>query len=350
MKQGKTIQNFAQEVIRQANGRKDFLADTPAMAMASDLSLALGIGSNPQVFDVTDYCHGQIASRLKIPKTYYDRMKNESPKLLTENVNHWFKNNPEKRMVRTLDGNARAFLSDRYRTLDNLDLMKTTLPVLQEMRTNIISCEVTEKRLYIKVLFPKVTEEVTKDDIVQAGIVISNSEIGAGSLRIEPLIYRLVCTNGMIANTSMRKYHVGRGNGSNFEDIQELLTDKTKERVDAAFWLQVRDVIKSSFNRDIFMGNVDRLRQAAEKPIKSDNLPKVVEVVQKQYNLNDSQGNNILNALCRDGDFSQWGLANAVTNIANNQEDYDIATDLERIGGKIIELSPKDWNKISEAA
>ena len=36
-------------------------------------------------------------------------------------------------MVRTLDGNARAFLSDRYRRLDNYDLLAHVLPMLREL-------------------------------------------------------------------------------------------------------------------------------------------------------------------------------------------------------------------------
>ena len=42
-------------------------------------------------------------------------------------------------------------------------------------------------------------------DAVQAGIAISNSEVGQGSLRVEALDYRLVRTNGMIRETAVRK-------------------------------------------------------------------------------------------------------------------------------------------------
>ena len=77
-------------------------------------------------------------------------------------------------------------------------------------------------------------------------------------------------------------------------------------------------------------------------------FPAVVEVVKKNYTLNESQGDSILRHLCEGGDFTQWGLANAVTRTANDEESYEHATNLERIGGKIIELSPKDWKVISE--
>lgn len=35
--------------------------------------------------------------------------------------------------------------------------------------------------------------EIVPGDIVQAGFVVSNSEIGLGALKVEPLVYRLIC-------------------------------------------------------------------------------------------------------------------------------------------------------------
>ena len=60
-----------------------------------------------------DVAHRQIAARLEIPAKYYDRMRTEAPQMLAKNVNHWLHAQPETRMIRTLDGNVRAFLSDR---------------------------------------------------------------------------------------------------------------------------------------------------------------------------------------------------------------------------------------------
>lgn len=64
----------------------------------------------------------------------------------------------------------------------------------------IASCEVTEGNLYLKVINKAIRAEVKPGDVVQAGFVVSNSEVGLGSLRVEPLVYRLVCSNGLIVN------------------------------------------------------------------------------------------------------------------------------------------------------
>jgi hypothetical protein len=74
---------------------------------------------------------GTMVSAPASRQKYLRRMQAEAPKLLASNVNHWFKETPERRMVRTLDGNIRAFLSDRYMRVDNTDVAEAVLPVLQ---------------------------------------------------------------------------------------------------------------------------------------------------------------------------------------------------------------------------
>ena len=42
-------------------------------------------------------------------------------------------------------------------------------------------------------------------DEVQAGFIIGNSEVGAGSVFVEQLVWRLICLNGMRRGQSLRK-------------------------------------------------------------------------------------------------------------------------------------------------
>ena len=178
MKQGKTLQELGRELQRQRNNRQDFLADTRSLEMESNRAgstLHLSLNGDTQDFGVNEVAHQQIASRLNIPFRYYQKMQVESPELLDSNVNTWLNQNPECRMIRVLDNNVRAFLSDRYRQLDNLELCAAVLPVISEMKgASIESCEVTPTRLYLKVVNKKLKAEVAVGDVVQAGFVVSN--------------------------------------------------------------------------------------------------------------------------------------------------------------------------------
>lgn len=145
MKQGiKTIQNLYGELERQRAARKDLIADTRSINVNSvgNLSMLTVATSDDKLsYRISEISHRQIADRLGIPYKYYERMRHENPALLDSNINSWLNTTPEKRMLRTLDGKLRAFLSDRYRRLDNLELVDHVLPVIASMKgCEIISC------------------------------------------------------------------------------------------------------------------------------------------------------------------------------------------------------------------
>ncbi len=361
MKQGRTLQELAAELERQSDAKRDLVVPTSKMEMRTEIedheaaelrqTTVLAVDHNGgETFPVRPHAHGQIASQMKIPKRYYDRMLEEAPELLADNVNTWMaRQTGTSRMVRTLDGNARAYLSDRYRPLDNNELAEAVLPTLiSTPGLAVQSCEVTERRMYIKAVTERVSFEVKRGDVVQAGIVISNSEIGAGSVRIEPMLFRLVCLNGMISPSALRKYHVGGRHGDG-DDVAELLTDATKQQTDAAFWMQVRDVVKGSLSQVGFEKIVAKVQAAANEPI-TGHLDKVVEVAAQKLTLTDGESAGVLRHLATGGDLSRWGMVNALTRYSQDVDDYDRATEFERMGGNVIELPRNDWQVIAEAA
>ena len=218
MKQGMTIQQAAAEIMRQSKAKADYLVNTENLHMETCdgipvLRLLDESGTDRvEPLDILPTAHRQMSAYLNIPWKYYDRMCQENIGLLAQNVNTWLQKGPEHRMIRTIDGRARAFLSNRYRRIDNIDIAQITLPILEAMPDAIFeSCNLSDDYMYIKVVNPRLTDEVVPGDIVQAGVVISNSETGQGAVCIQPLIYRLVCSNGMTVNEARaRRNHIGR--------------------------------------------------------------------------------------------------------------------------------------------
>ena len=80
--------------------------------------------------DVGEIAHRQIGTHLSIPAKYYAKMLAEKPELLCANINSWMEDAPSKRMLRVLDGKARAFLSNRYLRLDHYEIVTAILPIL----------------------------------------------------------------------------------------------------------------------------------------------------------------------------------------------------------------------------
>ena len=342
MKQGKTLQAVGEELQRQRMARKDFLADTRSLQMTTNevgSTLHMTVNGQETTYTVGEIAHQQIASRLQIPYRYYQKMQREFPMLLDENVNGWFDRNSERRMVRTLDGRVRAFLSDRYRRLDNLELCAAVLPIIQAMKgASIESCDVTETHMYLKVVNKKMKAEVAVGDVVQAGFVISNSEVGLGSLRVEPLVFRLVCKNGFICKDySQKRYHVGRQAAASDEEAYELYSDETLRQDDKAFFMKVQDTVRCAVDEAKFMLTVDAMKRAMHIPLEHDPV-KEVEVLADRFPLSQGERGNILRQLFLGKDLSRYGLVNAVTAASKFCDSYERATDLERMGGELLTL------------
>ena len=179
MKAGRTIEAMLQELARQSAAKEDYLVNTSCLVMETDGSVpTLRMAGREEVqlspLGIRPTAHQQIGTYLGIPAKYYGKMLAEDTELLAYNVNRWFQRNPEQRMLRTIDGHARAFLSNRYRRIENLDIARFTLPRLAELDgARVESCEVTEDRMYIKVVNPRLQAEVVPGDVVQAGVILS---------------------------------------------------------------------------------------------------------------------------------------------------------------------------------
>ena len=283
------------------------------------------------------------------------RLQSEAPELLARNVNHWFAAKPAQRMVRTLDGGARAFLSSRYARIDNLEVAETVIPVLSQMAERhggmeIVSTEVTENRLYLKAVFPQLRAEIASrrvDDIVEAGLLISNSEVGLGAVSVRPFARFLACLNGMTRDGGGAWKHVGR-RADESEEIYALLTDEAKAADDKALLLKVRDTVAATLEKSRFDAWVSKIQDTTDEAIEGD-VPAAVEILAKTLSLRQDEKSSVLRHLIEGGDLSRFGLMNAVTRTAEDVESYDRATELEALGGAVGDLNPAEWRTIATA-
>ncbi|MFQ7398722.1 MAG: hypothetical protein ACLRNW_13100, partial [Neglectibacter sp.] len=162
MKSGVSLQQMLTEVKRQSESKEDYLIAPNRLRMESygkEMFLHLSDDSGTELIEpmtITGIAHRQIGTHLRIPAAYYDRMREERPDLLAYNANTWFKQENSQRMLRTLDGSARAYLSNRYRRIDNIDIAGVTLPILGGLPDiRFESCQITESRMYIKAVNPR---------------------------------------------------------------------------------------------------------------------------------------------------------------------------------------------------
>ena len=352
MQTGLEITELARRITAQKQLKHDLIADTREMEMLmsdeAKPTFSIGVrGDNGGTFPIMPLAHEQIGARLDIPRRYYQRMQAEAPELLTNNVNLWLHKSEERRMLRTMGGDLRAFLSNRYQRIENEEIAEVALPILLRMPDcQIVSCEVTDRRLYIQAVMPRIIGEVKLNDVVQAGVAISNSEVGLGAASVSALIWRLRCLNGMVCQDGgMRAYHVGRRIDSN----EELWADDTKKADDRAVLLKVRDMVSAAVDEAQFRRRIEKMKALTEGKV-TGSPTAAVEILAKKVDANESEKNGILRALIEGGDLSAWGLLNAITAQAHDKAiSYDRAVEFETAGGALLDLPKGEWRQILEA-
>ncbi len=349
MKQGITMNELAAEVRRQDQSKKDYIVSSDSIylqATTSGITMRVSQSGTPQrEFFLNNTAHNQLASYLDIPRAYYDKMLCEQPDLLTENVNRWLQCNPPKqRMLRTLDGTARAFLSDRYRRIDNAPLMRRIEPVLGKFKDlTVKSCQITDTNLYVKLVNPKLEGDVKVGDTVQMGVIITNSEVGCGSVCVYPMLYRLVCSNGMVAQRQLigiTQRHIGRKS-----PLETQIAAYDDEVLD-----KVGESIRIAFDRSQFNALMAQMQESRKLKIKVNLAEQVVEAASKHFGISKFEAEGVSERLMESEDFTLYGLANAVTRHAQDVKSYDRSTELETTGYKIMTMSPALWNIIISQA
>lgn len=303
------------------------------------------------------HAHGQIASHLKIPMAYYRRMLADAPDLLSNNVNRWFEEAGNRRMLRLLHtyrgvldtpqcySTGRAYLSDRYRRLDLADLAESFVPMLTDEAEGwqITQCGLTSLRMHIEAIMPTLNAEVRVGDEVALAVKITSSDVGAGALQVALGVHRVVCSNlAIVPSYTQRQIHLGRSQ----DDFVELLSDSTLKKEDELIIAKMRDIVASMANAEHFKELVSVLQDSARAVL--PNPVAATEMFGNIAGLKQQELQLVQNTMITNGDATVWGLTNALTQSAQLL-DYERKHELETFAGKMME-SPKDWRQLVQAA
>jgi len=352
-----TIEDLMTEVVRQHDRKHDVLADTRSMSIdqIDTNRLVVDASHGLEEFVLTDYALGQMSTDIGIPKRYFDRMRADAPDLFRTNVHHWLGAEPNRRMIRGLrsetspdgvDTVGRAWLSDRYRRLDNIEIARKLLPEFENLGTPVEfhNAAITDSKFYLRAVFPRIQGDVKVGDTVQWGVQIRNSEVGAGTFAIENFLLRLVCLNGMVVTKVTSSRHVGR----RIEDLG-VLSDEALRADDKAFWLAARDLLRASLSETAFEAVIASLKETTEGAEITRPLA-ATERLAKTLELTEAEREDVLAKLTLGGDMSRWGALNAVTAAAKQTDTFDRQVEMEEMGWSLASMSEREWERIAVAA
>jgi hypothetical protein len=191
-----------------------------------------GVTMTDGTYTINDIANTGIGAKLGIPGAYLRKLADEAPDLYDANVNGWLARTDRRFLIRALrtdpstdarglvDGTVRAFLSDRYGQIDNLDVLMAALDGIRTSgaRVQVDGCDLTERRMHVRIFSPDVqvmaptllagyrspfdSRPGSELPAVWGGFVISDSETGCGAFNIEPRLMVQVCRNGLVLEKS----------------------------------------------------------------------------------------------------------------------------------------------------
>lgn len=107
-----------------------------------------------------------------------------------------------------------------------------------------------------------------------------------------------------------------------------------------------RDIVQTMASQEHLDAVLRVCRDAAgSTPIQDAEY--AVEELAQSYSLNDVERSKVLVNLIEDRDYSKWGLANAVTKVANDLSSFERSHEIESMGSQILTMQLKQWDRIA---
>ena len=150
----------------------------------------------------------------------------------------------------------------------------------------------------------------------------------------------------IIFDYGIKTKHIG---SSIEEDGNVTYGNDTIETDQKAIMLKLRDTIRSVCSEENRNKVLEKINESSDTTSTKNPL-KAVEKTAKLFSLTEKETEDTTLSFVKRGDYSKWGMVNAVTEIANTHKNYDRASELEGLGGRILTMGKSQWQEIALAA
>lgn len=264
-----------QERVENDDKHKEDVYTPLSRIMMNSKSGLINLGASGKDYGVNEFAFGQFCARLGIPANYGRKCYElgQENNLFALQFNTWMRELERKdnktMLCRTKGNGIRAFLTDKYSILDNSFVINTLDECLMsqnaENAVNIRDAYISDKSFHLRMTFPDLTQNFgTKrnPDLVTGGVHIVNSEVGYSMLTIESIIYRLVCSNGLIVAVGGERILAQRHLYLKQDEIQARFIESLNEAI-----VQANSSLKFlAKSREIKVENpIDLIKKLAEE-------------------------------------------------------------------------------------
>jgi hypothetical protein len=194
-----------ERIVEDDRNKWDRKAPASALRIVDAGALELNGDGRSERLALSELATSQMCGRLRIPVPYYRRLPGELQATVANYDLARLKDSAY--LLRGKDEWVRAFLSTDYVAYNNVHIAETVQELLKGANVVVKSFVLEETHLYLKVVCDDL---VDCDSGLKAGIMVGNSEVGLGSVSVEPFVYRKACTNDLVVTQekSFRHAHI----------------------------------------------------------------------------------------------------------------------------------------------
>jgi len=273
--------------------------------------LAMNGGPAPDAFTLSELATSQLCERLAIPATYFRRLPAEMKATVANFDLERFKD--KTFLLRGKATHVRAFLSAEYVAYNNHDIAETVASLLQSDSIGIKSFVLEETNCFLKMVSDELVEPTSG---LKAGIMIGNSEVGMGSVSVEPFVFRKACTNDLVVTQEKAFRH------AHIHFTPNELTRRMAEAIGDGF-------LVASKVLDAFL-------KAKDDPI-PDPLATIRKIAEDRK-LSQKLADEVVARYVAEPEPNRFGVINAFTSAAQTLAPLQ-RIDLERFAGTLLTAS-----------
>ncbi len=314
-----TLTSILQRVSKEASQNWDEVIDPSELRMSGGELHLRHFDQPPRPLKANTWAEGQLCSKLGIPVGYFRKCP---PMLKDAQFEYWMNQlysssngHTPRLLLRGSGQTLRGVLSERYACIDNLSLIEA-IDTLESTGLEVKGFEMTEVSFHLRLVDPTSYTEAGSDDPLFSGVHISNSEVGMRTLSVDALVYRQVCTNGLVRLVRNRSVYARKHIGHAPEQLASILRESAMAALD--------------------LGCRSALAFAQAKEMRIDDPEAKLTALAKPWNLTEEVQESIVRQLSIEPlPDTAYGLINAITTVARSQ-DPDERFRIETLAGSLL--------------
>jgi len=324
------------------------MADRPTDRLVSARTIGFRVDDTGTVhvsvpgFDQPLHAHAlrQVAAKVGMPAAYIDRLLDRGnrawgPSLLTANLRELFANtgwnDGERLLFRSVGSAIRGVLSSKYRRLDSPIVVDAFCQACAAIGAVPSDGFATDTRVSIRAIVPQVYEPLPGEALV-FGMNLQTSDFGAGSLVLNLLVVRLLCTNGLLLDRALRQIHLGKR-----IDEEAEFSAATHELDALTIASAIDDIVRAQLaptRLDELQGMV---RAAGATPMSGAEVEAYLrKLVTRPEAKAIADAYDSDNAVAMPAGRTRWRLAQAMSWVAGNTQDPERRTELMTAAGAAL--------------